>query len=67
MIQTESEVILVGTERKKRERRMPGRYRDSAPLTAELETDVPVKEEMQTTSGNRKTTLYVEQFMQLNI
>ncbi|XP_045591735.2 uncharacterized protein [Procambarus clarkii] len=30
VIQTGSEVILVGAERKKRERRIPGRYRDSA-------------------------------------
>ncbi|XP_063611368.1 uncharacterized protein LOC134785049 isoform X2 [Penaeus indicus] len=30
VIQTGTEVILVGAERKKRERRIPGRYRDSA-------------------------------------
>lgn len=33
VIQTSSEVILVGAERKKRERRIPGRYRDSAMWT----------------------------------
>ncbi|XP_042215218.1 uncharacterized protein LOC121861493 isoform X2 [Homarus americanus] len=33
VIQTGSEVILVGAERKKRERKIPGRYRDSAMWT----------------------------------
>ncbi|XP_068209564.1 uncharacterized protein [Palaemon carinicauda] len=54
VIQTGSEVILVGAERRKRERRLPDRYKDSAMLsgndyvpldTAESEDAPAIKEE----------------------
>ncbi|MPC61270.1 hypothetical protein E2C01_055339 [Portunus trituberculatus] len=40
VIQTGSEVILVGAERKKREIRLPGRYRESIWTESDLAEDI---------------------------